>query len=115
MAEHKPKPITEEQAKWIESAWDISADEGIVRSKLTGREIGWVGEGNYTNLRLVEGWRLVRRAHVIWWKHTGKWPERMLDHEDRNRLNDKVGNLRYTTPTLNALNSSYDRGKRAYI
>lgn len=49
--------------------------------------------------------RNLQASHLIWWKHTGEWPFEMLDHEDRNKGNNKIGNLRYTNKSLNALNS----------
>jgi len=50
--------------------------------------------------------RIVSRAHVIWWAHTGEWPKDMLDHIDRDRTNDSITNLRYTNCVHNRLNSN---------
>ena len=45
----------------------------------------------------VDGWRY-KRADLIWWLETGEWPRRekgfILDHDDRNKRNDHISNLR---------------------
>lgn len=33
-------------------------------------------------------------SRVIWLIHYGKWPTQLVDHKDRNRLNNRIDNLR---------------------
>ena len=47
------------------------------------------------------------RSRLIWEMHNGIIPEGMeVDHEDRNTLNDSIGNLRL----LNRSNNAFNRG-----
>lgn len=44
-------------------------------------------------------------AHTLaWFYMTGKWPNHVVDHRDRNNANNKWGNLRRASRTQNAQN-----------
>jgi hypothetical protein len=43
------------------------------------------------------------RYRIIWAMHHGTWPP-LLDHEDRDSLNDRIGNLREATTSQNISN-----------
>jgi hypothetical protein len=46
------------------------------------------------------------RAHRLAWLYiTGTWPTHIIDHIDRDKLNNKFSNLRDVTPSINTLNS----------
>ncbi|SRR6266403_1448075 len=49
-----------------------------------------------------------KRANIVWWKHTGEWPKQILDHKDRNKLNDSITNLELSTAKLNANNNGLE-------
>lgn len=53
--------------------------------------------------------RSLKRAHVIWWKATGKWPEFPLDHINGTRDDDRFENLRPTDRYLNMRNQKRHR------
>lgn len=111
MNNHTPKPPTEEELAWIRANWTILPEEGKVLGK-NGSEIGWESiDQEYITLRISCSNRTIRRAHLVWWAHKGSWPCRMLDHEDRNRINDKVSNLSETTDSGNAKNREQNKGK----
>lgn len=42
--------------------------------------------------------------HLAWYYHYGEWPFR-IDHEDHNRANNKIKNLRKATRSQNGVNS----------
>jgi hypothetical protein len=45
-------------------------------------------------------------AHqIIWLLHTGEWPEILLDHRDKDKANNRPGNLREATHRINSLNA----------
>ena len=47
------------------------------------------------------------RVHnLIWAWHRGKWPRLEIDHIDRNKLNNRIENLRDVTHRANMLNST---------
>lgn len=41
---------------------------------------------------------------------TGAWPEKLVDHKNRIRDDDRWDNLRQLTPALNALNKEPGKG-----
>lgn len=41
---------------------------------------------------------------IVWLLSTGEWPERDIDHIDRNRLNNRFSNLRDVPPAINNTN-----------
>ena len=45
------------------------------------------------------------RSHIIWWKHTGKWPVGLIDHINRIKDDDSINNLRDVTHSVNSLNN----------
>lgn len=46
----------------------------------------------------------VKRYHLVWLFHHGRWPELEIDHIDRNKINDRIENLREATRQENAAN-----------
>lgn len=45
-------------------------------------------------------------VHLIWFLQTGEWPEQGVDHENRNRSDDRWDNLRPATYTQNNQNKT---------
>jgi hypothetical protein len=52
----------------------------------------------------VDG-RNYRSCRLAWLYMTGEWPPSQIDHEDRNRTNDRWTNLRLATHSQNKANS----------
>lgn len=47
------------------------------------------------------------RAHRLAWAlHYGEWPDGHIDHADRDRLNNRIDNLRLATKSQNTANSA---------
>uniref|UniRef100_A0AB39C091 HNH homing endonuclease n=1 Tax=Salmonella phage PMBT18 TaxID=3229742 RepID=A0AB39C091_9CAUD len=75
-----------------------------------GQKVGSLSADGYLVVGLASRPRLVHR--VIWYYVTGHWPEypeEVIDHIDRNRLNNKWSNLRIGTVTENAQNRSTNK------
>lgn len=43
-------------------------------------------------------------SRLVWAWHRGTWPEGLVDHEDGDTLNDRIGNLRDVTSATNSKN-----------
>lgn len=59
----------------------------------------------------VHGYRIItingtkyRSGRLAWFYMTGEWPQKEIDHEDRDKTNDKWYNLRDLSRSENALN-----------
>lgn len=96
-----PLPISPKDEEYLRKL-NVDVDSGRIYNA-AGREIGSRnGEGRY-QIR-PSGSRKVFRYHVIWWKATGFWPTFELDHENRDKTDDRFNNLRASTPGLNNQN-----------
>lgn len=59
---------------------------------------------------LIQIWGKKYRAHrLAWFYVTGRWPTKIIDHEDNDGLNNRWLNLREATRSQNGANS---RGRR---
>jgi hypothetical protein len=78
------------------------------RSKTAGTAGVWGNHGKRRRTITIDG--VIYKAHrVIWLWMTGEWPERDIDHEDRDSLNNRWKNLRLGTKVLNSRNRSMSR------
>ena len=60
-----------------------------------------------------DGYRF--RAHqLVWVWHYGVWPEFEIDHKNRLRSDNRIGNLRDVTKSVNGLNRDTDCGISGY-
>lgn len=57
---------------------------------------------------LINGRRYLNHR-IIWFLNTGKWPEQVIDHIDRNKKNNKMNNLRLSSSKANAKNKNINR------
>lgn len=57
----------------------------------------------------------IKRSRAVWELHNGSIPRnRVVDHIDRDRLNDKIENLRLATTTENGFNSKKSKSASIY-
>lgn len=107
MSINVPIKPSDEVLTYIQSNWTILPDEGIVLNS-KGQEIGYPSERGYIRLTINLGKvKILKRSHVIWWKAKGEWPRFELDHEDTNKINDKIGNLRESDRNQQTQNQSW--------
>lgn len=68
-----------------------------------GREAGSVGSRGYRHVLFR---RRIYKAHrLIWLLVFGEWPNGQIDHVNRDRLDNRIVNLRVATPSLNSFNA----------
>lgn len=110
-----------ETEKFIVEHLDIRPKEGKVYCRRPragskykiGEEFKGSNRDGYIDIKMQQGHRRgglrkisVPRSHLIWWKAKGRWPTGVVDHKDRNRSNDKIGNLKDATFSQNGLNKA---------
>lgn len=67
----------------------------------TGKRIGSIYSNGYEYVKIH--YKRYRTHRLVWFFETGQWPA-LLDHIDRNKLNNKFENLREATTIQNSGN-----------
>jgi hypothetical protein len=75
----------------------------IFNAKFAGKQAGTVNSKGYLMVSIHGRDMLAHR--VIWLMTTGEWPDRDIDHEDGDGLNNQLSNLRLATESQNLANS----------
>lgn len=90
--------------------WDTGVVHGV-----NVQNVGYVAKSNsrYFWKIAVRG-RRIKRSHIAWFLYYGLWPELEIDHEDRDSLNDRIGNLRQVTPSKQQWNKGNNTGYRGF-
>lgn len=62
--------------------------------------IGSLNRDKYRQFKFRLSWErakliTVLAHHISWWLNKQEWPSDLIDHEDRNKENNSVSNLRY--------------------
>lgn len=93
---------------YLKSIFHYDPNTGIwtpLISKRRGppRKIGGIPDTN-GHLQIYIDGILYMSARLAWFYMTGEWPEKEIDHHDRNPSNDKWENLRLATRSENCSN-----------
>ncbi len=95
---------------WLERPRDHFATERgwkQTNGKHSGKEAGSIARtADQKQWVVFTNYEMVYRSHIVWALHNGEWPKwpMEIDHKDRNRLNDRIENLRISTHWQNTLN-----------
>jgi len=101
MSYHNPKERNEEFLAEVRHKWGLN-DLGqlVVNNKyMHSGEVGGVFTGSVRGgYRVVGvGGSTIREHHIVWYLHTGEWPNQPLDHIDGDGANNHPDNLRLST------------------
>lgn len=108
-----PKEPTKEQLFYLINNFRVDILEGKVYSSY-----GYLQEVGHTNSHgyfVISGLRNKKhlRSHIIWWSHYGKWPKTLIDHDNTNKQDDRIDNLKSKTVRENNANQ-YKTPNRKY-
>lgn len=74
-------------------------------SRFSGKEAGTIDKRNNTSyIRINISGNLYYAHSIVWFFEFGHIPD-LIDHIDRNGLNNKIENLRVSSKSINAINS----------
>jgi hypothetical protein len=118
-----PNPKLLPSVDYLRACFDYDPDSGVIRwrkrprehfnselayrvfrGRNAGREITHIDPKGYCNLTL-DGMHY-RAARVIWKWMTGNEPPAIVDHADRDKLNNRWANLRAATPAQSIHNQT---------
>ena len=77
------------------------------KSAMKGDLAGTIEQhGNYLKIRINR--KEYPSSNLAWLYMTGKWPTKLVDHKDRNSMNDRWDNFREVTHSQNAVNTDFN-------
>ena len=109
----KEHTLSHQDAKRL---WDYCPETGILTwtdaacRKMRGKVAGNCRNGRYLTVR-VDG-HLYAVHRVVWLWMTGSWPVALIDHKDRDGLNNRWSNLREASVSQNSQNRSDNKNRR---
>ena len=77
----------------------------FAKNYLVGQQAGTVNQFGYRVIRL-DG-HVIAAGRLAWFYVTGEWPKGQVDHEDRDRDNNRWKNLRDLTASQNQHNRGF--------
>lgn len=102
-------PVTGELT-WIKSRVQSPAWNGKYANKeaFTHTDSQGYKDGKFMQVKL-------QASRVAWALHHGKWPDRDIDHEDGDRANNRIKNLRDVSETHNLLNAKMSKNNTSGV
>jgi HNH endonuclease/AP2 domain len=94
--------LPREQVTWQIKVWN---------TKHAGKKAGSVNNRGYLCIKL--GKRTYKAHRVAWLYVFGKFPESEIDHINRNKLDNRIVNLRVATRSQNVLNTSLKKTNKS--
>ena len=95
MSEHStPKKPIDEILQYIKVTYRYEPDTGIIYNVLTNYAVGNLentGKRYVLKMKIID--KKYKCHHVAWFLHYGEWPDKQIDHKDRNNFNNSIDNL----------------------
>lgn len=102
--------------EFIQAALRYEPETGILRWRKSGRVAGWRDKAGYVYVRVGGKHSQLIGAHrLAWVLMTGRWPEGVIDHRNRQPSDNRWSNLRETTQRLNLANSGVRSHSRSQV
>jgi hypothetical protein len=86
----------------IKARYRYDPNTGELISLKKGVPVGGIDSRGYLKVRV--GKKNVRVHRICWLLHYGRFPEGLIDHANRNKLDNRLSNLRIATPCENSRN-----------
>ena len=102
MAELEVKDLTDEQKQYILDHFVYDHVTGKIKRNKWKPQVGGMDKDGYLVVG-IKG-RKVKYHRLVWFLCKGYYPQTELDHIDRNRLNNRIENLREVTRSQNTSN-----------
>lgn len=92
----------------------------VWNKRFAGKPAGYlhrVRSGVRRRVALTMNGKTVRVYHAtaVWAWHKNEWPSSLVDHEDGNTLNDRIGNLRDVSSAKNSQNMRMHPGNKSGV
>lgn len=102
MAEIPTKDLTDDQKQYILEHFTYDYETGQIKRNKWRAKVGGLDKDGYLVVG-IKG-RKVKYHRLVWFLCKGYYPSSELDHIDRNRLNNRIENLREVTRSQNLSN-----------
>lgn len=91
-------------AEIVRALFDYNPIEGALIHKTGPRKGYIIGTNSSERLYTIINGESYSVSRVIWLHYYGEWPKELVDHEDENKQNNRIKNLRGSTHAQNCQN-----------
>jgi hypothetical protein len=91
-----------------ELTWKTRSDVGLWwNDRYAGKVAGSINQNGYRQILINK--KSYRSHRLAWLLFYGEWPSLCIDHIDRNKINNRINNLRLATRAENGRNSDIQK------
>lgn len=106
MEDNKPEVPADNILAYIKAKIRYDAETGLIYGP-SGKPYTNVTKQGYIQIDLtrLENGRFLKGHHVAWFLYYGVWPSQQLDHDDLDRINNRIKNLQESNARAQKVNS----------